>query len=285
MKDGLRGGAARRQHAGDGRFRNREPDPRSSALREDADHLRNRRARHRVRSPEGLSTRRSRLRVHAGGAGDPAQQGRGAGRAALQAPRAAAAQSVSWRDANNASRLANSTLQAEKTRELEELNRTLQSANAQLEATNRVLATKCGAPPRRDRAEGGRPSQGRVPRDARARAAQPAGADRQCRADRAQSPGRAMRRSPGRATSSNGRRCTWHAWSTTCSTSRASRAARSFCGASRWRSRTFIASGTGDVQPADRSSASTISRWIVRRSELHRRRRPRRASPRLLATC
>ena len=78
----VRGGAARRQHAGHGRLRDRGDDPRSSALRAHADHLRHRRARHRVRPPQGLQARRGRLRVDPGRAGDPAQQGVGAGRAA-----------------------------------------------------------------------------------------------------------------------------------------------------------------------------------------------------------
>ena len=82
-----------------------------------ADHLRDRRARHRARPAEGLQARRRRLRVHPGGAGDPAQQGRGAGRAPPPAARAAAAERES-RQANRA-RARHSTLQAEKTRELE----------------------------------------------------------------------------------------------------------------------------------------------------------------------
>ena len=89
---GVRGGPARRQHAGHGRLRDRGADPRSSALRAHADHLRDRRARHRVRPAEGLQARRRRLRVHPGGAGDPAQQGGGARRAAPPAPGAAEAE-------------------------------------------------------------------------------------------------------------------------------------------------------------------------------------------------
>ena len=44
-----------------------------------ADHLRHRRACQRARSPAGLQARRGRLCAMSGGAGDPAQQGRGAG--------------------------------------------------------------------------------------------------------------------------------------------------------------------------------------------------------------
>ena len=90
----LRGGAARRQHARDGRIRNREPDSRSPALRENADHLRDRRQHHRVRPPEGLSARRRRLRLRAGRAGNSQEQSGGAGRTALQTSRTAAAESV-----------------------------------------------------------------------------------------------------------------------------------------------------------------------------------------------
>ena len=75
------------------------------------------------------------------------------------------------------------------------------------------------------RRRGGDPRQGRVPRDARPRAAQSAGADpdalqlMQLRGERHLRAGARAHRAAGRAT--------WCAWSTICSTSRASRAARS----------------------------------------------------------
>ncbi|MEJ1966941.1 MAG: response regulator [Gammaproteobacteria bacterium] len=89
-------------------------------------------------------------------------------------------------EANRRLELANTNLQAEKTRELESLNLTLKRANTELEQTNRVLQ---GEVAERARAEGalkeaGSP-QGRVPRGARARAAQSARADPQRRGDHA----------------------------------------------------------------------------------------------------
>ena len=107
-----------------------------------ADHFRHRRAR----SPSSIGSRATSsarsTTCRAGRAGDPAQQGRGAGRAVLPAPRAAAAQSQRSREANAQLELANTTLQAEKTRELEALNQHLQNANAELAATNRALQAK-----------------------------------------------------------------------------------------------------------------------------------------------
>ena len=62
-------------------------------------------------------------------------------------------------------RAANTTLQAEKTRELERLNQHLKRANAELEQTEPRAAERSGrARARRSGAEGGRPAQGRVPR-------------------------------------------------------------------------------------------------------------------------
>ena len=84
-----------------------------------------------------------------------------------------------------------------------------------------------GAGARGRGAAGGRSPQGRVPGHAGARAAQPAGADRDGHRDHAAA--RAGRRfdRAGRATSSPGRPRSSRAWSTTCWTSRASRWARS----------------------------------------------------------
>ena len=82
---------ARRQHAGHGRLRDRRADPPASALRENADHLRDRGARHRSRPAERLRARRGRLRLRAGRAGDPARQGASAGRALSPAARARSA--------------------------------------------------------------------------------------------------------------------------------------------------------------------------------------------------
>ena len=90
--------------------------------------------------------------------------------------------------ANQRLALAHSTLQAEKNRELEAVEP--HAAERQRAARGdepRFSERSGGAPSRRSRADRGGPSQERIHRDPRARAAQSARADQQRRADRAQS--------------------------------------------------------------------------------------------------
>ena len=138
----------------------------------------------------------------------------------------------------------------------------------------------CGRRLRRDRrwrgrgstqARSGQPREGRVPGHARPRAAQPAGAD----PDGAAADAAARRRSaPTRsARSSSARSRTWCAWSTTCSTSRASRAARSSCSASDVEIAERRGAGDRDGQPADRAAPPRAARRRARASGLRGRRR------------
>ena len=111
-----------------------------------------------------------------------------------------------------------------------------------------------------DAAAGGRPAQGRVPRHARARAAQPAGADphRRCSPDAGRR--RRRQRGAGARRSSSASSRTWCGWSTTCSTSRASPAARSQLEASaRRRCATRRRQRGGDQPPAASSAPATRS--------------------------
>ena len=100
-------------------------------------------------------------------------------------------------------------------------------------ADHRAHARRGGTSPagraeaRRRGAAGGRPPQGRVPGDAGARAAQSAGSDRPRRGDDSHERAGRRIRSTGRARSSPDRRRSSRGWWTICSTSRASRWARS----------------------------------------------------------
>ncbi len=111
-------------------------------------------------------------------------------------------------------------------------------------------------------AAGSRSPQGRIPRHARARASQPAGADQlgpphPAHAERRPAGGRQRARDHGAAG-----RARWCGWSTTCSTSRASRPARWSCSASRSISpRRFsdAVETSGPLLDAGRPVASTMT--------------------------
>ena len=122
---------ARCQHAGDGRLRDGRVIQGHPRSRTDADHLRHRRARDRARPAARLPDRRRRLRLRPGRAGDPPQQGPGARRSLPAAARAERLNERMAAQRTSSSRRA-PALKTEKTRELHQLNRTLERANDQL---------------------------------------------------------------------------------------------------------------------------------------------------------
>ena len=113
----------------------------------------------------------------------------------------------------------------------------------------------------RDRCE-----EGRIPGDAGPRAAQPAGADPQRRCiSCAQSPTTPRRPTAARVIERQVGH--WSAWSTTCSTSRASAAASSSCGASRVDLADVLGAAVETSQPADRRTpAITLADRVCRRA-------------------
>ena len=146
----------------------------ASALPEDGDHLRLRRAPDRPGPAQGLRVRRGRLRLRAGRAGDPARQGQRVRRALPQDARARAAEPRA-------------------------------GATASPSAPPSSRRRRRGQPVGRAAAGGG-PAEGRVPGDARPRAAQSARADPATRSSILQARGGARSRAArGAATSSSGR--------------------------------------------------------------------------------
>ena len=137
----------------------------------------------------------------------------GAGRAALPAPELQQL-NRSLADANEQLEQANTTLQAEKTRELEARTASAERQHGAGSVEPSAAGRDRRARARRGGADRSRPAQGRVPRDPGARAAQSAGADPQRRRDHvalaARQPAAAVvarrHRPPGAAPDAAGRR-------------------------------------------------------------------------------
>ena len=206
LEQRLRADHPRRRDAGDGRLRDRAARSRSRARnRDDADHVRHRPVVAGRRDPPRLRARRVRLL-------DQADPRRGAAREGERVHPAAGAHDRAARKGRWSCARA---------------RRGRTSASSRCSASGsrpKRSSTRCSSSPKRS-------PQGRVPRDPRARAAQPAAAaaDRG-RADRADARQAGARRAC--AQSSSARSITSAGSSTICSTSRGFRPASSSCAAS-----------------------------------------------------
>ena len=129
----------------------------------------------------------------------------------------------------------------------------------------------------RTAARDGGSAEGRVPRDARARAAQSARADPQRRRSAVAHRSGRDRTRRRRSTSCSGRSRISRGSSTTCSTSRASRRAASSCNASRCKLADVIAQAVETVEPLIQEKRHELSVTTLQRAARERRSRAARA--------